>query len=68
MADAKGKGLAILLGLGKPKGEPGPEEAEGEDSNDQELTDAGDELIAAISEKDGLGVATAILNLIEIGR
>lgn len=58
----KGKGLALLLGLDK-KGE----EDEPDEDTDQAMSDAGDNLIAAIKADDGAGVAQAIRDIVDLG-
>jgi hypothetical protein len=67
MADVKPrKGIAILLGLGKPKAGQDGESAQ-PDSNTA-LKDAGDNLISAYKAGDAEGVAQAVLDIVEIGR
>jgi hypothetical protein len=62
----KGKGLAILLGLGKKGG--GDNEPMGEEGGDDKaLSDAGDNLVSAIKSGDGAGAAQAVLDIMGLG-
>jgi hypothetical protein len=63
----KEKGLAILLGLGKPKPDSDSEDSKSEDGASEALKDAGSNLLTAIKGGDSEGVAQAILDIVDLG-
>lgn len=65
MKAGKPKGLAVLLGIGKPSkydDEEGPESEESEDEGDDDemLTGLGQDALDALEAKDALAFASAL--------